>query len=215
MDSIQMDAAKKPRIQRIIRAAELYEANLLNKNILLVGEKDGDIKVIELRFRAENFMHLIGVRMVESNYGGMYFWKKYKSHQLSERDILPDFNGAANQKLQAATTMFRSDLSARSFGKEKGVREKVSVDIYSGDIHASLGFRTYKTAYYDPTTMLKSSISKEVYPEDSYRVVGMLSKRLRDSQYDTLLRSVPDDKTDTVKLSMPKEYAQILKSLGL
>lgn len=200
-----MSVTKKPPIKKIIQAAEMYQENLLDKNILLVGLQGSEVDYLELRFLARSFKHLTGVRTQSKSVSAMYFWRKCTGHNLSEADLALDNSGFAAMKLRASLSMFRPDLSAREFGRPNGSRLNVDAEVFAGDQQACMGFRNYEGEYLDPMTLLSSPVGKEVKRGDRYKVVGVFSKSIRWPYYTTAIRTASTVDWHHIVHSLPNE----------
>jgi hypothetical protein len=198
-----MSATKIPAIERILNSAELYERNLLNKNILIIGCRDDDVTYLEIRFLARNFKHLTGVRTVSKDLSAMQFWRMCAGHKLSIRDISPDWKGTAGQKLKVAPHMFAADLSASEFGRANRSRLYVSAKVFAGDRQACLGFNEDGTDYLYPETLLMSPIRNEAGRKDLHRVIGVYSKPIKSRWYDCATKIDADADWDNVLHSLP------------
>lgn len=197
-----MTAQKRSLIKKVITAAELYATNLLNRNILLLGQRGDEITTLELKFQAQNFKHLTGVQTQNNVYANQ-FWRMCINHNLSERDIMPDYRGIAGMKLKVAPLAFRSDLSARHFGFANKVREKVDAEIFAGDTLTCLGFSEDRAGYFYPKSLLMSSIKDEVLPRDMFRVIGVYSKPIKETFYERAERTDQKADWDYVRSSLP------------
>lgn len=204
-----MANAKKPPIKKILSAADLYAENLLNRNVLLLGSHDNMIETFELRFLAENFKHLTGVRTVSRDVSPKQFWRMCRGHNLSERDLAPDYEGWAGLKLKVAPYVFDSGLSAREFGRANGARLRVDADVYSGDHRVSLGFSLDEGGYCYPKSLLMSSVRSEVKRDDLFRVIGVFSKPVKSRWYDLAVRVDSEADWDYVCQSLPPRLQHV------
>ena len=211
-DRVLRGSGKKPSIKKLSRAADAYEENLLNKNILLVGVWKDRINYIELRFLGRHFQHLTGVKTKE-NISAKLFWKKCKNHELSEGELKDIRGGFVGQKLAIARQLFMPEGSMKSFGSPNGSRLNVEVDFFAGDHRGCMGFKKYEGTYYDPNTLLKASVDGEIRVRERFKVVGVFSKATRDRGYRNALRVDTRVDWDSIAQSLPNELSHVAKLL--
>ena len=174
--------ARKPRMGAIIKTAQCYRDNLLNRNILLIGvNRDGAVRAVQLRFLMRHFKHLTGVR-TRTKILANDFFNRAMEGRLPEDEIMPDQSGFAELKLKAAGFMFKPDLAVTAFGEPSGARLHVEVDEFAGNSCASLGF-IEDHEWFDPVTILSSPIGDETLKQRRFRVVAVFPKGVGDSCY--------------------------------
>lgn len=57
---------QKEIVKKLKKSAKIYKENLQNTNLLIIYNKNKKIEYIEILFLARNFMHLTGVRSLDS-----------------------------------------------------------------------------------------------------------------------------------------------------
>lgn len=205
-----MPKAKKPRIPSLVKAAEAYKANLLNRNVLLVGiDRDGNVGVQQFRFLARHFRHLTGVRTTQ-NIKAVDFFNRCVEHRIADSDIREDPSGFAELKLQASKAMFKPDLSATFFGDANGSRLYVQADKYAGNNWACLGF-VEDSGWHDPMTMLDSPVEKEISQARKFRVVAVFAKAVTESRYGAPIKVAlrERDSWDKIQSMLPAGYSYL------
>ena len=166
----------------ILKAAQCYRDNLLNRNILLIGvNRDGAVRAVQLRFLMRHFKHLTGVRTRPKSLATDFFSRAIEG-RLPEDEIMPDQSGFAELKLKAAGYMFKPDLAVTAFGEPSGARLHVEVDVFAGNSCASLGF-IEDHDWFDPVTILSSPIGDETLKQRRYRIVAAFSKGVGEGRY--------------------------------
>lgn len=159
---------KKTALSVIFKAAEAYEKELRNNNLLFIcSDKHKRISYLEVEFNASNFMHLTGVKISEHfkqklNSSEKYANKFYEmclNKRLSPDDFDFAEDGTTALKLDVLPTLMKKNLSANAIG-EFGLRTvKLYTEKIAGSIKGCMGFiHDNKVNKNVPNTVLKTDI---------------------------------------------------------
>ena len=83
-------------IKKLNKACLIYKKDFLNKDFLVVARKRKNTEIIEINFRKEHFMHLVGIKGMKAN----DFFEKISLNILSVNELNKlKKNPYINQKL--------------------------------------------------------------------------------------------------------------------
>lgn len=181
---------------KIYTAAELYEKNLNNKNVLFVYEKKKEHQLcgFETRFLDRNFLHLTGIKY---NGSAKHFYKDC----LNKKLYMPAISINENKKtftylkLDVLINAMSINEVARSVGDFDFHREQVKVEKMVGNVSLCVGFSKFtnngkEIKYYYPKTLLKDSVHYNV--KKSNKIVAILSKSITDELYNEITYMAKD-----------------------
>lgn len=208
---------KKRAIEIISQAAQIYQDTFNRKNFLLIYGSESNPEYIQTKSLPRNFLHLTGVKLNEKISGNTAerFFENSLLHNLSEKDF--DFkDGSTMQKLGVLIQTLNLKSNVRMIGDFSGNRIKLKTDKVAGGNNSFLGFFKLNDGYYIPNTVIEGDIRNDTYYPT--RVLGILSKRLDEQQYNerlyiakkidfpALLNKIKDD--------VPIDETAILSSLS-
>lgn len=164
----------------------MYKENLQNTNLLIIYNKNNKIEYIEILFLARNFMHLTGVRRLESS--GKYnkanqFYNACLNNKLSYKDIVIKEDGTTKLKLDIICSLVNIDKKCKMIGMYDNSKKELITDILVGDIHMCVGLIRDSDIYYVPNTLLKEDIRKLTVKH--YPIIGILKKKINEAKYQT------------------------------
>lgn len=187
---------KEELATKIYAAAELYEKNLVNKNVLFVYENNKDHKLcyLETKFLDRNFLHLTGIE-----YNGSA--KRFYKDCLNKRLYMPAISIEESKrvftylKLDVLINAMSINEIARSVGDFDFHREKVKVEKMVGNVSLCVGFSKFtnndkETRYYYPQTLLKDRINYNVKVPN--KIIAIMSKPSKQELYDEITYMAKD-----------------------
>lgn len=172
---------QKEIVKKLKESAKMYKENLQNTNLLIIYNKN---KKIELLFLARNFMHLTGVRSLESS--GKYkkanqFYNACLNNKLSYKDIVIKEDGTTELKLDIISNLVNIDKKCKMIGIYDNSKKELITDILVGGIHMCVGLIRDSKTYYIPNTLLKEDIRKITIEQDP--IIGILKKKINEEKY--------------------------------
>lgn len=208
---------KKSALSVIFKAAEAYEKELRNNNLLFIcSNKHKQISYLEVEFNASNFMHLTGVKISKHfkqqlNSSGKYANKFYEmclNKRLSPDDFDFAEDGTTALKLDVLPTLMKKNLSANAIG-EFGVRTvKLYTEKIAGSIKGCMGFvHDNKVNKNVPNTVLKTDIRDSA--NEIKRILVTYRKKKTDTHYCEIVYAAKNVDWDTV--NFPKEFDYLIK----
>ena len=112
-----MAIRKEAALKIIFKAAESYEKNLRNKNLLFLYEdRHHNIDSYEVVFEASNFLHLTGVVVDKTHIPARVFYQRCLAKRLSISDFEIMTDGTTELKLDVLPQLMTENLSARMIG---------------------------------------------------------------------------------------------------
>lgn len=147
-----MDKAQAIRI--ITQCANMYQAELNNRNVLFVYLDGGRSRVLECSFLPRHFLHLTGVQFSGSSSN---FLRLCVEHKLSPQQISLANNGTTEMKLQVLPELVNIHKTARMIGSYDHSKIMLFTDKLVGSVRGCMGFVT-DGAYYVPNTVLREDI---------------------------------------------------------
>lgn len=165
----------------------MYKENLQNTNLLIIYNKNNKIEYIEILFLARNFMHLTGVRRLESS--GKYnkanqFYNACLNNKLSYKDIVIKEDGTTKLKLDIISNLVNVDKKCKMIGMYNNSKKELITDILIGSVHMCVGLIRNSKTYYIPNTLLKEDIRKLTI--EQYPIIAILKKKINEEEYKTL-----------------------------
>lgn len=201
----------------IFNAAELYEKNLRDNNILFVyWDKHKRIQYLEVEFNASNFMHLTGVKVskqfknqvLDSKEYANKFYEKCIKKRLSVNDFNFAEDGTTPLKLDVLPMLMKKNLSANAIGNIDVRTVKLYTEKIAGSIKGCIGFvKDEKVNKNIPNTVLKADIRN--YTDESKRIIITYRKKKQDKQYSEIVYTAKAIEWD--KVIFPKEIDYLPK----
>lgn len=177
--------SKQEALNIILNCSKMYQENLENKNILyIIQDKLGKISYLETTFLSRNFLHLTGVKILNSKIkSSTDFYNFCLKKQLSISDFKFNSNGTTTKKLNILQSIMQIHKNAKIIGKYNKLKKYLSTEILIGGINACIGCIKQKN-YYIPNTVLKEDIRNIV--EEQYKVIFILRKEVKDKKYNEI-----------------------------
>lgn len=209
---------KEQAIKTVIRCAEAYKENPVNKNLLFIcQDKHKRTAAIEFTFDASNFLHLTGLKVKKSRSGAegttssvsaKEFYEKCLAHRLSASDFELAEDGTTPLKLDVLPKLISRNLSATMIGDYNSLNPKLLTDKLVGNTAACMGFvPSGPKKRYVPNTVLKVDIRD--YIKNQARVIAVYRKPADSERYEELTYSAKKIEWDTV--IYPEEYQYLPK----
>ncbi len=185
-------------IDIISTAADIYDKQLNQKNLLIIFGCPSKPDFIETNASPRNFLHLTGVELNKeiSHNTPERFYKNALDHKISENDFnFKDRN--TELKLNVLIQTLRVASNAKMIGdyNYSGTHINLKTDKLAGGINACLGFIKVGDCYV-PNTVLAADIRQE--SNDVRKILAVLSKRVDEDKYNKI--ETVGKKIDIVKL---------------
>lgn len=177
---------QKEILKKLKESAKVYKENLQNTNLLIIYSKNKKVEYIEIKFLARNFMHLTGVRSIQSNEKykkANQFYNACLNNKLSYKDIIIKDDGTTKLKLDIILNLVNMDKNCKMLGMYDNSKERLITDMLIGNIHMCVGLIKEQGKYYIPNTLLKEDIRKLTV--EQYRIMGILKKKVYEEKYQT------------------------------
>lgn len=181
---------KLDAIKKLNKAAQIYENNFCNKNLLIVYNNTINPNIIEIKAVATNFLHLTGVSVNEKNILNdiedrnsnvkEVFYLKCLNGRLKENDFEIKKDGSTYQKLDVILTTLNMSKNAKMIGDYNEQRVYLQTDKLVGNTNSCLGL-CRNGNYYAPNTVLKGDIRDDTH--NVSRVLAVLSKQINEHDY--------------------------------
>ncbi len=190
-----MNSIEKSALSTILKAAEKYEENLRDYNLLFVcHDKHKRISFFEVEFNASNFLHLTGVK-ITSHFKRSFnskdeFANKFYEKCLNKRLSIKDFNfasdGTTQLKLDVLPALMQKNLSANSIGDFDAYTFKLYTEKIAGSTKGCMGF--VKDQNIDknvPNTVLKTN--PKFLSKETKRILVTYRKKKKDEKYSEIV----------------------------
>jgi len=137
-------------------AAQLYQSNYINKNVLFVASRGDEVHLYEVAFFAKNFMHLTGNT---KNMSSKFFYNLAKSGSLKKDDFIFAKDGTTDMKLDVLQPLMNILYTAQMIGDYNDSHDWVVVDKMVGTVTNAMGFKKDEEANCNvPCTALKTDV---------------------------------------------------------
>ena len=210
----------KTALPVILRAADDYEKNLRDYNLLFVCcDKHNRIYSIEVEFNASNFLHLTGVELTEnfmksvtvgregnkSSFANK-FYEKCINKRLSIRDFKLSKDGTTQLKLEILPRLMKKDLSANAIGDFGTYHIKLYTEKIVGSSNGCMGFVfDNKVKKSVPNTVLKVDIRN--ISSETRRILITYRKKKCEKDYSEIVHIA--NKVDWEKIKLPEELSHL------
>ena len=175
-------------IKNICESAQLYQKNLLNKNIMFVFENNNTLSFIETLFKDYNFKHLTGISYKKSS---KQFFCDCINRKISPKNIIFEKEKIpfTYLKMEVLTSAMSINKIAKRLGDYDYNKEKLEIEKVIGNVRLCLGFSNIlnngrRTRYYYPKTLLKDKINSNSC--NTYKIVAILSKEKNKTLYNEI-----------------------------
>lgn len=175
---------KQQTLKTLQEAIFLYEENLANKKILILYENEKEIEKLEIIFKRNNFLHLTGIDIKDSNLNPSIFYKKLLNQRLSLNDFRIKSNGTTQLKIQILNQISSINKFINSTGDYQASRKFLLADKVIGNHNICLCLKNIGNADYIPISALQENIKKITYRQ--YKIIGIATKPLKNKVYDKL-----------------------------
>lgn len=200
--------SKKEAVSIAISAARLYRDNFVGKKMLFVfTNKHKEVHSLEVGFDASNYHHLTGLKITNSTWSHLDFYKYCIDGRLSEKDIEFDVKGTTHQKLAVLALVFKNaNLSASMMGNYNNSHPLLYTEKLVGGVKWALGFRDVSgECNYRPDTLLEGDIRDNI--EDTYRIIATYVKNKSDDTYTQIIYKAK--KIDYERLVYPDNWGRL------
>lgn len=218
---------KRSALSVILKAAEEYEKNLRDNNLLFVlCDKHKKISYFEVEFNSGNFMHLTGTRFSneykailmqqdEERYNektDITYANKFYEKCLNKRMSVDDFefaeDGTTPLKLDVLPALMKKNLSANSVGDFSARTVKLYTDKIAGNSKGCMGFIHDRGSDKNiPNTVLKSDIRD--CASEYKRILITYRKKKSETHYNEIVYVAKKIEWD--KIVFPEEYSYLPK----
>lgn len=169
----------------IIDCANLYNENLVGKNLLVIyiNRETNVYSYVELVFFKNNYLHMTGVEFVQSSPGNQkagLFFSKCLNNKLTTQEIMHRSDGNTSLKLNILKEIVNIHKSARMIGDFNEGHTTLLTEKMVGNVRACMG-AVLKDDYYVPNTILKKDIRDIVIV--SHPVKSMYIKGIQEPKY--------------------------------
>ena len=175
---------KKEALSILFSAAERYDQNLLNNNLLFVYRVGTELHTLETVFLKRNFLHLTGVFVDEKTIASANsFYNICLGKRLRQDafDFYPD--GTTVMKLEVLRRLMDIQNCAHMIGYYNGSYLRLKTDRIVGNIFACLGFMFDDlTNCFIPNTALKVD-SRDVILGSPIPIQAILRKSTTSCEY--------------------------------
>lgn len=174
-----MKYTKETILRTVIQAAELYNKNLANKNIIFVGETPKhNLFYLESLFNDYNFLHLTGLEYMKS---ARQFFNDCINHRLNAKNIVIPNNKIqyVYLKMQVLLNAMAINKNAERIGDYNYSKDNIEVQKIIGTSNLCIGTSNISKEgkilkYYYPRTLLKDKINYNTTQHS--KIVAVLSK---------------------------------------
>lgn len=198
---------KREAMQILFKCAQIYNENLLNKNLLIVTSCKNKIDFLEIKFPKSAYLHLTGVELNKKLSANLFYKLCYK-RRLSLTDFEFKSDGTTRLKLEVLPMLLNINSSVKMINIYNGQRPKLFTEKLAGNIKACLGLiKSDDGNFYVPNTVLKTDMRDEgIEPE---KVLFMMKKNNTDLYYENITYTCKDFDFDNFKI--PKNLSNKLK----
>jgi len=203
-------------IKKLNKACLIYKKDFLNKDFLVIARKRKNTEIIEINFRKEHFMHLVGIKGMKAN----DFFEKISLNILSVNELNKlKKNPYINQKLNSfpkLRRLFEEEPYLYNFHPHSTT--KVELDKIIANINREIkkeliGLKFLKTLSkksYIPAS-IEDRKASEITAEERKRIICILEKKSSEKDYSKILfRNLEEN----LSLYIPKEvFISIKKEL--
>lgn len=174
MNERPSEVIRKNRLLPLLKEmANEYEEKLLGKCLLIVYRKqdNGSIGYIEARFRAFNFMHLIGAD--SDNITAAQFFQRASHLKLSLEDFY--LKDETELKLAALPSIINLTKKANMIGDFNGLSKTLYTEKLAGGTYACMGFVINTGGIYVPNTVLNKN-TRDMVKAPYSRILAIYEK---------------------------------------
>ncbi len=209
-----MAYSKKDAIRIVVKAAEDYSNNLVNKNFLIIYRniKTNKIDFFETAFLPRDFQHLTGLEFFDEEgkllKKSVDFYNKCKNHQLAEKEIEFKEDGTTPFKLDALPKVMIFYKGSNMTATVDVYRPLLNVDRVAGNVTYCLGFIKDGKYYYPGSCLLEDIRNLGKKPS---QILAILSKSIgkEDAVYEDVVYKAKGVNLENVV--MPKTLKNLIR----
>ena len=179
-------------IKKLNKAFLIYKKDFLNKDFLVIARKRKNTEIIEINFRKEHFMHLVGIKGMKAN----DFFEKISLNILSVNELNKlKKNPYINQKLNSfpkLRRLFEEEPYLYNFHPHSTTKvelDKVIANINREIKKELIGLKFLKTLTkksYIPAS-IEDRKASEITTEERKRIICILEKKSSEKDYSKIL----------------------------
>lgn len=172
---------KKDILRILYKSADLYKANLMNTNLLILSQSYDNYNYIQCAFRRGNFSHLTGIN---HPYAPVEFFNMCIDRRLNINELT--MKTTTEKKLHVLENLMKINTNAKMIGNYNESKIILYTEKLIGTTNSCLGFvynEKYKT--YDPNTTLKEDI-RNITIKPTEKILAIFQKELKDKIYSKL-----------------------------
>lgn len=174
---------KKEYLRIIVQAAALYKENLLNKNMLIIYEKQKkQYFYLDILFLKRQFLHLTGVET--NNISSKDFFEKCINRKLTVEDFGVEDTWTTTKKMNVIIPTMSIYKNAKMVGdfQSNSTCGKLYTEKIVGNERGCLGFKLdEKSNYMIPNTLLQEDI-RDITTK-SNKLMAIYMKDVKDPLY--------------------------------
>lgn len=212
---------KKDAIRIVTSCAKKYRDELDGNTLMFVcSDKHSAISCFSFSFRPENFMHLTGLKTIQTKaelrnanekterISAADFYRKCLHHKLSPRDFEFSDDGTTDLKLDVLPSVINKNLSAKMIGDYNSSKPLLYTEKLAGSSTACVGFKKdAATGLFLPNTVLKEDLRSNV--RGYVRVIAVYRKKQSDEIYQELTYAAKKVDWGRIKLPAPFAYLRL------
>lgn len=169
---------KADAIAIVTSAARIYEANLRERNFLVIYKErsTNSFQSFESVFLARNYLHLTGLEYLNKNENeaSLEFYQKCLNSKLTETEIQFHTDGTTVLKLQALPKIVHFTKTSKMTGVYNNSRPLLEVCRLTGTTNCCLGFKHDACGFYVPSSVLLEDIRDFTF--EASQILAILSK---------------------------------------
>ncbi|MBO4900794.1 MAG: hypothetical protein J5509_10955 [Lachnospiraceae bacterium] len=194
---------RRKAIKTVIEAASNYERFLNNKSFLIVYKTEKGIEYVDVVFRSWHFLHLTGLK---TKLSAKQFYETCLENKLSEKDLIFDNSGKAEQKLKVLPYLHDLLYHNCMIGEFINSGVMIQADYFVGDtkLILSLGFRRESNRDV-PVTLYAGDVRKLTNPTN--KVLAIFVRSFSEEIYNN--NSYISKDTVIEDLDLPKDLVLI------
>ena len=172
--------SKEKAISIIHNAANIFNEQLCNKNLLVIYGPPSSSHFIEIKSLPRNFLHLTG--LIPNNLSANRFYQKALSRKIESSDF--EFkNSTTEQKLRILNQALQISTNTKMVGDFNNGRLNLQTDKLAGSISSCMGFLKIGE-YYVPNTVLEDNIKKNV--SEWQKALAIVCKSIDEPNYNKI-----------------------------
>lgn len=196
-----MGNTKQEVLKIIIDAADLYQNNLLNTNILFVYKSEKDVAFFEAAFKEEYFAHLTGAVYNKAAMSAEDFYTRCATHRLSINDFELAKDNSTYLKSTVLCELMKVHRTAKAVGEYNSSRPLLYTEKLVGNVRGCMGFckpvEENGNGLLIPNTVLRTDIRD--ITSGTHQLLATYQKQSADERYSVLTYLAKPLKEDLLK----------------